>query len=339
MRAGRRLPLVASLGVASLLMLSSAAVTAAPARHTTTQQTQLGCDLLNTEGASGYFSAILSDSGAGADLQVWIAPANPIFEPPTLVTSGSAIVIADGEAQLTGTVDLVWLETGASAGSAAVAATLTPVGTAETYERSRAGSNHKERIVETAQALSVAGQITLPGSQVLTLDGSCSGSSVTTEIFENEPSSTLSAVDVLTLRCEWYIDESTYVGLAGESNLGLSYLDVAVVTPAGSFPGWNDDATLGPSGIEAGFELVAAGQGVTATGGTAYAAADVSSGVRSSYTEGSGSTRIRTTIQEYLVAGTLHVSLDDGTAMTLGMSADTCRMWNHSELSIQGGNS
>lgn len=337
MHVGRRLPLVASIGATSLLILSSAAVMAAPARHTTTQQIQLGCDLLQTEGASAYFSAIVSDSGAGADLQVWLAPGNPILEPPTLVTSGSAIVVGDGE--LTGTVDLVWLETGASAGSAAVAATITPVGAAETYQTSTRGSNHKERFTETAQALSVEGQVTLPESQVLALDEWCSGSSVTRETFQNEPTSTVSSADVLKLRCEWYIDESTYVGLAGETNLGLSYLDIAVVTPAGSFPGWDDDATLSASGIEAGFELVTAGQGMTDTGGIAYAAAEVSSGARFSYTEGSGSTRVRTTIQEYSVAGTLSVSLNDGTAMTLSMSADTCRMWNYRELSIEAGTS
>lgn len=337
-RAGHRLPWVASLGAASLLMVSGTAVMAAPARHTTTQQTQLGCDLLETEGASGHFSAVVSDSGAGADLQVWLPPASPLLEPPTLVTSGSVIVVADGGAELNGTVDFVWLETGASAGRAAVAATLTPVGTPETYERSTRGSNHRERIIETAQALSVAGQITLPGSQVLTLDGWCSGSSVTAETFENAPSSTVASDDVLTLRCEWYVDDSTYVGLAGETNLGLSYLDIAVVNPAGSFPGWDDDATLGPRGIEATFELAAAGQGVTATGGTAHAVAEVSAGARVSSTEGSGNTRIRTTIQEYLVAGTVDVSLNDGTAITLGMTDESCRMWNHSELSIEGGN-
>lgn len=335
---GSRLLLAASLGATSLLMSSSAAAMAAPAQHTTAQQTQLGCDLLETEGASGYFSAIVSDSGGEADLQVWLPPASPTLEPPTLVTSGSVVVIDEDEAEVLGTVDLVWLETGAPAGSAAVAARLTPVGTPETYERSARGSNHKERIIETAQALSIAGQITLPGSQVLTLDGWCSGSSVTAETFENEPSSTVASADVLTLRCEWYIDDSTYVGLAGEANLGLSYLDIAVVTPAGSFPGGDDEATLSPRGIEATFELVAAGQGVTATEGTAQAVAEVSAGARVSYTEGSGSARVRTAIQEYLVAGTVNVSLDDGTAITLGMTAESCRMWNHTELSIEGGN-
>jgi hypothetical protein len=331
------LRLAASLGLVAALTIPVSAALAAPASRITTTNLSVYCDLPEDGVTSGYLVLDASGSTTAADLEVWLAPASRVFNPPTLVTSDAAVTLAPDGSDMTGSINLVSFESGEPAGSAVLAATFAPTGTPTTTERSEIGTNRKERIVETVQPLTATGSVTLPGGQLITLDGNCAGSSSTAEIFRNDPSSTVDSLDYIELKCDWQVN-GIEVAIAGQADRLLSYIDIAVVTPDGSFPGSMDDATLTRSRIDASFVLQPAGQGIAATGGTAVASARVSHGERYSFTDGEAGNRVRVTIQEFIVDGTLSVSLDDGTSMTLAMNADTCRMQQVQERAIQGGN-
>lgn len=331
----RRRLLHFSLGLALALSLLPSIVVAAPSVRTTTHQIDIGCHLLTTDGASGYLVVSIGDTGSVADLQVWIEPASPPFDPPTLITaSWSDAPTEDGWA-VSGMIHLIQLDGGEPAGTATLDAHLAPVGPAETIQRSASG-NHKQRVTETIQPLSVAGSLAVPGGFALALDG-CAGTSITLETFENDPASSVSSIEFTGLVCEWFIGD-TFVGLAGVADRKLSYLDIGIATPDGGFSGADDLTTLSQTRIAAAFELQpTGGQGIVATGGVAHANAVVSRGERATWDETVGDTRLRVVDQELLVNGTLAISLDDGTQLDLAMTPESCRMSQHSERIIDGG--
>lgn len=327
--------LVASLGLVAALALP-ASVMAAPASSTTHQSTNLGCGLLEAEGASGYlYHAHAGGSESGAWLEIWLAPANPIFDPPTMTSTDASLVLSPDGSSLSGTIDLSLRGDGSSAGTANLAALLTAVGPVETNQRSTTNGNQKIHEFETAQNVAVAGSITLPSGEVLALD-ECFGSTVITEVTKNNPRSQVEWGKGTGIKCDWYLEDGLYVGLMGQGDRTLTWIDIAVVTPDGSFLGSDEEATLGRTGLEASVTLAGGGYGIASSGGTAHASARVHNGARSGYTEGSGSSRMRLTVEDFIVEGTLSVLLDDGTALNLDMSV--CRMSGFSERAIQGGN-
>lgn len=331
--------LLAVVGLLAFTMAASPAL-AAPSSRIISSEVNLGCDLLSGGSASAYLAAGVGEGGSGASLQVWIVPANPISDAPILVNGDASLTLsADGSA-LEGGIDLMELESGAAAGTAILDATLTPSGTAETVERTATGSNHKGRVVDTHQPLTVSGSLSLPTGDVLVLDGRCTGVSTLTESFANAPASTVTSTDFIGLSCDWYLVDGSYVGLVGQSDQLTSWLDIAVVTPEGSFPDPDgaESLSLTRSQIEASFDLTPAGQGIAPTGGTARATARVWNGERLATAEGEAGRRSRTTINSLVVDGTLNVSLDDGTSYVLAMNAETCRMADISHRTIEGGN-
>jgi hypothetical protein len=328
------------LGLAAALTLPASVAVAAPSAHTTTHEVHVGCDLLTAQGVNAYLVATALEGGSGADLQVWMPPANPVFEPPTLVGGDASLVMSGDGSRITGGVELIDTNSGDTVGTALLTASLESAGPAETVERSTVGSNQKQRVVETHLPLTVSGTLNLPTGEAFDLDGLCSGQAITTQTFANAPTSTVTSTDFIGLACDWYLTDGSYVGLIGQSDQLTSWLDIAVVTPDGSFPDPDGAAslTLTRSRIEGSFELAPPGQGIAPTGGTAYATARVWNGERVVTAEGEASRRSRTTIQGLVVDGTLTVSLDDGTSYVLPMNAETCRMADISHRTIEGGN-
>lgn len=332
---------LAVFGLAASLALPASVAVAAPSAHTTTHEVHIGCDLLTAQGALAYLGATAREGGSGADLQVWMPPANPIFEPPTLVGGDASLVMSGDGSGITGGIELVDTNSGDTVGTAVLTASLQSAGPVETVERSTVGSNHKQRVVETHLPLTVSGTLKSPTGEAFDLDGRCSGQAITTEIFANAPSSMVTSTDFIGLACDWYLADGSYIGLIGQSDRLTSWLDIAVLTPDGSFPDPDgaESLTMTRSRIEGTFELALAGQGIAPTGGTAQATARVWNGERVATAEGEASRRSRTTIRGLVVDGTLSVSLDDGASYVLPMNAETCRMADISHRTIEGGNS
>jgi hypothetical protein len=317
------------------LSLLPSIVAAAPSARTTAHQIVVDCDLHASDEASARLVVSIDDTDSVADLRVWIEPASPLSDPPTLVTSSSSVEVTDDGSSVGGVIDLIELDGDEPAGTATFDVRLTPVGPAQTIQRSADG-NHKQRVTETVQPLSVIGSLMVPGDFALALDG-CSGTSVTFETFENNPASNVSSGQFTSLLCQWFVGD-TFVGLAGEADRELSYLDIAVATPDGGLGGADDLTTLSHTRIAAAFELQPTdGQGIAAHGGVAYANAVVSRGERATWDEIVGDTHLRVVDQELLVNGTLAILLDDGTQLDLAMTPESCRMSQHRERIIDGG--
>ncbi len=329
--------LAVPLAAAALLTTISGAA-AAPAQRVTIHQIHLSGDI-SVEGAHVSFQLTATDSGDdGANLMIWLAPDSPIFDPPTLVGAGVDLSIGPDDSSMVGTVDLVRTATGDDAGTATVDVALSPDGAPELISN-RLGGNHKLFTEQTVQPLSVSGSMIIAsGSGTLTVPlTEASAVAVDHVEFANSPSSTITSTNVLGMLQYWQVD-GIVIGVRGEADSSISYIEVAVLLPDGTvLHGSDEDAVLTHRAIDAVVPLASEGQGIAPTGGTVTVTGTVAKGHVTRDVSIDGDDRIVTTLQHYTMAGSMTIALDDGRVLTLDLAAGDGPFYSFIQRTRDGG--
>ena len=323
---------------AAALLTSLAGVAAAPAVRQAIHQVHLSGDL-SLEDAYVSFQLTASEGGDdGVNVLIWLAPDSPIFDPPTLVGASADLHIGPDDSSMFGTVDLARSDTGEAAGTATLDASLAPNGPAQLITN-RLGGNHKLFTEQTIQPLSVSGSLVVPsdaGQQTFLLDDA-DAIAVDHVEFANAPSSTVTSTKVLGMLQYWHVD-GMVIGVRGEADFGISYIEVAVFMPDGGvLHGSDEDAVLTHRAMDAVVPLASEGQGIAATGGTVTVRGTVSKGDVTREVIVDGDDRIVTTVQHHVAAGSLTLSLDDGREYTLDLAAGVGPFYGFVQRTRDGG--
>jgi hypothetical protein len=330
---------IAALALAGTLLLPAGTALAAPSTHFSDHRIDVAADFQDDQVIASLRIQQSLASGSSADITIWTPPDRFYAgEPPTIVSGDADLTASPDDATLTGSVELFVLATGEFVGEATVDAALTPDGPAQTGESAAVG-NHKLRLSQTTQPMTVSGLITLPdGMGVIDLAVHASGATVTdVEASWNAPSSTVSSLDFIGMFATWEVD-GNLVMVIGNHDATATYVDAAIIMADGTIlNGVQDGAVFGARRIEADVPLAAVGSGLAASGGTLTVRADVSRGDRTRDIVENGDTRTQVTVQELMATGTVEVSLDDGTFMSFDMADAGGSFYDWSERSIDGG--
>lgn len=330
--------LFASLGLITALTIPTGAALAAPSTHITEHRIDIGGGVRN-EDAIVFLSLGVSDlNGAGADIQVWLPPDIDYLDPPTLVSGEAHLSAGADDSSVTGTVELFSGDTGTSAGSATIDASLSPFGP-PVFNEDRSDGNEKVRRDETFQLMEVTGTITVPGRSgdvTVSLEG-LHATVVDRELFENDPSSMVTGYSSNAMELWWEVD-GTMIGIKGESDKSISWVESAVILPDGSIMnGSDEDATVDHRRIAADVQISPVGQGLVPNGGAVEIRADVSHGESESFVTSDGDDRLRITVQDLIARGTVTVTLDDGTSWILDFAEASGVFVNVGMKLIDGG--
>ncbi len=330
--------LFASLGLITALTLPTGAALAAPSSNITEHRIDIGGGTSNDD-AIVFLALSVSDlDGAGAYIQVWLPPDVDYLDPPTLVSGEAHLSAAADDSSVFGSVDLFFRESGLFAGSAIIDASLSPFGP-PVFNEDRSDGNEKVRRDETYQLMEVTGTITVParsGGVSLPLDGLHS-TVADRDLFQNDPSSTVTVDNYTAMELWWEVD-GTMIGIRGESDKAISWVESAVILPDGSvLNGSDEDATVDHRRIAADVHISPVGQGLMPNGGTVEIRADVSRGDGETFVTRDGDDHLRTTVQRLIARGTVQVTLDDGTSWTLDFAKATGGFMNVGVRHIDGG--
>jgi hypothetical protein len=330
--------LFASLGLITALTLPTGAALAAPSSHITEHRIDIGGGA-RSDDAIVFLSLGVSDlNGAGADIQVWLPPDVDYLDLPTLVSGDADLTAAADDSSVTGSVDLFFEDTGLSAGSATIDASLSPFGP-PIFNEDQTDGNEKVRRDETFQLMEVTGTITIPGrSGDVTLDlDELQAVVADRELFENDPSSMVTGYNSNAMELWWEVD-GTMIGIKGESDKAISWVESAVILPDGSIMnGSDEDATVDHRRIAADVQITPVGQGLVPNGGTVEIRADVSRGESESFVTRDGDDTLRITMQRLMAEGTVTVTLDDGTSWALDFADASGAFVNVGMKLIDGG--
>src|SRR5687768_17042201 len=330
--------LFASLGLITALTLPTGAALAAPSSHITEHRIDIGGGARNDD-AIVFLSLGVSDlNDAGADVQVWLPPDVDYLDPPTLVSGEADLSAAADDSSVTGTVALSFGDTGLSAGSAIIDASLSSYGQ-PIFNEDQTDGNEKVRRDETFQVMEVTGTITIPGRSgdvTVSLEG-LQSTVADRNVFQNDPSSTVFGYNFNAMELWWEVD-GTMIGIKGESDKAISWVESAVILPDGSvMNGSDEDATLDHRRIAADVQISPVGQGLVPNGGAVEIRADVSRGESESFVTSDGDDRLRITVQSLIPRGTVTVTLDDGTSWTLDFADASGAFVNVGMKLVDGG--
>lgn len=323
---------------AAALLTSISAAAGAPAVRMSIHQVHLAGDHA-LDGAYVSYQLTATDSGDdGANVMIWLAPDSPIFDPPTLVSTSADLGLGPDDSEMFGTVDLVRSATGEPAGTATLDAALEADGAPELISN-RLGGNHKLFTEQTIQPLSAFGSLIVPspaGTLMVPLDGA-SATAVDHVGFENSPSSTITSTKGIGMLQYWQVD-GMVIGVRGEADSGISYIEVAVFLPDGGvLHGSDEDAVLTHQAMDAIVPLASEGQGIAPNGGTVTVSGRVSKGELTREVSIDGDDRVVTTVQHYVAAGSLTIALDDGREFTLDLADGTGPFYGFVQRTRDGG--
>lgn len=330
--------LFASLGLITALTLPTGAALAAPSSHITEHRIDIGGGTRNDDAIVFLMLSVSDLDGAGADIQVWLPPDVDYLDPPTLVSGKADLSAAADDSSVTGSVDLFFRESGLFAGSAIIDASLSPFGP-PVFNEDRSDGNEKVHRDETYQLMDVTGTVTVPGRSgdvSLALDG-LHATVADRDLFQNDPSSSVIGQNYTAMELWWEVD-GTMIGIKGESDKAISWVESAVILPDGSIlNGSDEDATVDHRRIAADVQISAVGQGLLPTGGTVEIRADVSRGESESFVTRDGDDRLRITVETLIARGTVTLTLDDGTSRTLDFAEATGAFMSVGVKQIDGG--
>lgn len=330
--------LAAALALILTLLLPGGTALAAPA----TRVTEHSVNVMTSTGTQDAFVfaalTVIEGNGSGADVKIWLPPAQSHVDPPTLVSGSDDLSLGPMDSSLTGSVELIDDASGEPAGVAVVDATLAPLGDPQ-ISTSTAAGNQKLRRTQVVQPLSVSGTITVPGLRgpvAISLEGS-QATAMDREEFANAPASTIRPVEFTGL-LNWWEVGGVLIGLAAESERAWSYVEVAVILPDGTvLNGALEGATFDTRRIDADFALTASGEGVALTAGSASVHGDVSATDRKRSVMVDGDDRLQATIEQLRASGTLSVSLDDGRSFSLPLEQISGSFYSYREIFRDGG--
>ena len=330
---------IAALALAGTLLLPAGTAIAAPSTHFSDHRIDIAADFQDDDVIASIRLQQSLANGSSADITIWTPPDRFYAgEPPTIVSGDATLTASPDDSTLSGSVQLFVLATGEFVGEAIVDAALAPDGPAQIADSTQVG-NQKLRLSQTTQPMTVSGVITLPdGMGVIDLALYASGATATdSEAFSNAPSSVVAPLDFTGMFSVWQIDGNTVMVLGNGDRL-LTYVDVAIILADGTIlNGGQDGAVFGTRRIEADVPLTAVNPGVAASGGTLTIRADVSRGDRTRDVTSDGDTRTQVTVQNLVANGTVQVSLDDGTFLSLDFADASGSFYDWTERSIDGG--
>ena len=314
--------------VAVLILPTS--VMAAKADRGTETSTQLWCPDLRSGGDSAYVSAWFSDRGeAFADLAYWAEPAEPGTSSMTWAGWSNDTLMSDGGASLEITFGVFGFNEGdvddpsdlVFIGDGTLTATLTPEGDAQTERFTDQSGNHQFRSIGTFQGYEVSGTLELPTGISFPLAG-CEAFRQTSDWFSNNPTSSVSHSNELTVTCGWSTDDGNVGLYASRTALGTK-ADLWVET-ADTFLYGSGSVSLSRSAFNATFDLYSKSDDGSGPAGTASASAALTSLDRVSQSEEFGGSRFSIKGVLLGVAGTLTIETGNG-PRTFDMDAASCQ--------------
>jgi hypothetical protein len=249
---GTRFTIFAALVVP--LIIAAPAAAHAPLDFTE-DATSMACEAVTSETGTVRLTASVSSLSAPAGfLLFWAAPADPAFDPPTLVSMGMAATIeADGS--LTATYDMFTPgDLGITAGDpvfvgiAELTTTLSPIGPAQVIDEVTRNGNSQFRIQGTSQTLAVAGSLTVPTAGSFELAG-CAGEREILAFFGTQPDADVSTIDRTRVECFWVTDDG-FVALEAQADENDVFVQVLVIDGSGAYFGLAVPS-LSPDGIDA----------------------------------------------------------------------------------------
>ena len=316
---------LAAVGLLSALILPTGAVLGAPSTHFTDHRFDVGGSIRTDDAIVELFLSDSELSGPGADIKVWLPPDVDYLDPPTLISGKADLSLATDDSVLSGTVDLFVRETSAFAGQAVITATLSPAGSPFPNEFRQTGSNNQIRRNEVLQVVDLGGTLMIPGREgtlVLPLAG-LSGTVVDVEAFSNAPATTVGHFQTTQMEL-WFLVGDLQIGIKGESDHAISWVEAAVILPDGTvLNGSHEGATIDHRRIQADVTLAPTNPGLNATGGQVVVRADASRGLTETSDERTEAGRTRVTIQHLIANGSVDVTLDDGTSLSLDLADAT----------------
>ena len=274
----------------------------------TDETTSLACESVTGPAGTIRLTASVSGlSGPSGFLLFWASPADPAFEPPTLVSMGTdAAVGADGS--LTATYDMyipgdlgVTVAEPVFVGSAELTTTLSVLGPKEVIDEVTRNGNSRFRIQGSNQMLAVSGTASIPTGGTFELAG-CTGSHEVLAYFATQPDARVSTIDRTRIDCFWATDDGI-VAIEAQADENDVFASVLVFDASGWYFGLATPE-LTPAGLEA------------ATGldpdGSAFVSADFTRGDRAKYRADADGGWVMVTIQALSVAGTMTIDTSAG---------------------------
>lgn len=311
--------------VASVLLV--APVSAAPAQRVSDTEHILFCpELMNASGATVFLVVGVSEQfGSFADAAYWPTGAPPPDDPAWIALGAEADV--DG-ASLNATILMVEYVPspdeppfGDPVGEAVVQASLTAIGDPQAYRFGEAFGNQQFRREGVVQPYSVTGTLTLPNDAGTFDLSTCEGWSDTYTQFSNAPASFVARFSSFDLNCGWET-ELGFIGLSAAADEFGGYTDLFVFDGEDAYFGMpTGDVTFTPSAFEASYEIVSEATGDPA--GSATASATLTEAGRINERFASGSSKTHVVGVQYLVSGSLSVTLED-TDLVLPMDETSC---------------
>lgn len=330
----RRIPAVA-ISAALLLVASFPGVAgAAPPEQVHDAQTDVFCEALTSDAGTAFVAVGVSETfGSFADLAFWAPSAGPETNPPTWITSfGEASLSADGT-QLTASFELVELieppdesepPVGDPVGTAALTATLSPIGDPESFSFSGRDGNRRFSVEGTSQQLAVSGRLELPGGVVFDDLSGCFASHQVTDTWSTSPNAFVASFGDRSISCEW-MTESATVGLWAQALPGGAFAELSVTDASGSLIGFTEAAVLTTREFSATWDLLAWDMASEAAEvvGSAQASAELTRGERINEMHRDGDFRIKISGSQLLVDGSLALETPAG-SLVLPMDQSTC---------------
>lgn len=204
--------------------------------------TSVACEAVTDEGGTVRLTASVSSlSGPTGFLLYWAAPADPAFDPPTLISMGmDASIGADGS--LAATYDMYTPgDLGITAGepvfvgAAQLTTNLSPIGPAQVIDEVTRNGNSQFRIRGTVQTLTGAGSLTVPTAETFELVG-CSGEREVLAFFATQPDADVSTIDRTRVECFWVTDDG-FVALEAQADEDDVFVQVLVIDGSGFYFG------------------------------------------------------------------------------------------------------
>lgn len=175
---------------------------------------------------------------AGAD--VWLDPATPFEDAPTLTGGTETVQVTEGSTQVELSATFTVFDAdGVEQGEAVLEGTMTPVGDPQPFEQP-SDSNHHSNTEGTSQAYEGTGTLTLP-DQTIELTN-CFGDVTDVSVFEANPSSFVSSNDGVFISCNWDTPDMSAGFFAVQDKFGF-YADAFLAKadleafPTGEFSG------------------------------------------------------------------------------------------------------
>jgi hypothetical protein len=264
------------------LLLALLPGTAAAGRVTKFHDHHVGffCD---TSIDGGYATASIDSSSAFGDFagaDVWLDPAVPFEDPPSITGNTDTVSITEGtsEVLLSATFE-AFDGDGDRLGSALLEATMTPVGAPQPITGESNG-NHHSNTTGSFQELEGDATLTLAGD-LLQIPG-CHGDITDVSVLENSPHSSVSKNSGINMDCSWQTPEASAAFFAFQDPFGffsgafLSTADQTLFDTGGATGSLTttsltasiplvDEATGDPYSAQAAATLTASGKPVSST--------------------------------------------------------------------------